>query len=37
MSESIILWQAEHRHFSRLLDLLERQVAAFHVDDQPNF
>jgi len=37
MSEAIVLWQAEHRHFARLLDLLERQVAAFHADDQPNF
>ena len=37
MSESISLWHAEHRHFTRLLDLLERQVAAFHADDQPNF
>ncbi len=37
MSESIVLWHAEHRHFSRLLDLLERQVAAFHADNEPNF
>ncbi len=37
MSESIALWHAEHRHFSRLLDLLERQVVAFHTDNQPNF
>ena len=37
MSDSIALWHAEHRHFTRLLDLLERQVAAFHADDQPNF
>ena len=37
MSESIALWHAEHRHFARLLDLLERQVAVFHTDDQPNF
>ena len=37
MSESIALWHAEHRHFSRLLDLLERQVAAFHADNEPNF
>ena len=37
MSESIAIWQAEHRHFARLLDLLERQVAAFHADNQPNF
>ncbi len=37
MSDSITLWHAEHRHFTRLLDLLERQVVAFHSDDQPNF
>lgn len=37
MSASIDLWHAEHRHFNRLLDLLERQVAAFHADNQPNF
>ena len=37
MSEFIALWQAEHRHFARLLSLLERQVAAFHEDNEPNF
>ena len=37
MSDSIALWQAEHRHFARLLDLLERQVVAFHADDGPNY
>ena len=37
MSDTINLWQAEHKHFSRLLDLLERQVAAFHADDEPNY
>ena len=37
MSDSIALWNAEHRHFTRLLDLLERQVVAFHADNQPNF
>lgn len=37
MSDSIAMWHAEHRHFTRLLDLLERQVVAFHADDQPNF
>lgn len=37
MSESIAMWHAEHRHFARLLDMLEKQVAAFHADDQPNF
>jgi hemerythrin-like domain-containing protein len=37
MSDTIAMWHAEHKHFSRLLDLLERQVAAFHADNQPNF
>ena len=37
MSESISLWRAEHRHFARLLDLLEQQVVAFHADDGPNY
>ncbi|TAK68324.1 MAG: AraC family transcriptional regulator [Betaproteobacteria bacterium] len=37
MSDSIALWQAEHRHFARLLDLLERQVVAFLADDGPNY
>ena len=37
MSDVIDSWHAEHRHFTRLLDLLERQVAAFHADNQPNF
>ena len=36
-SDSIAMWHAEHRHFSRLLDLLEQQVAAFHDDDGPNY
>jgi len=37
MSEMIALWQAEHRYYGRLLDLLERQVVAFHADDGPNY
>jgi hemerythrin-like domain-containing protein len=37
MSDSIALWHAEHKHFARLLDLLEQQVAAFHADDGPNY
>jgi len=37
MSDTIALWQAEHKHFARLLDLLERQVVAFHADDGPNY
>jgi len=37
MSDPIALWLAEHRHFARLLDLLEQQVVAFHADDGPNY
>jgi hemerythrin-like domain-containing protein len=37
MSDSIALWHAEHRHFARLLDLLEQQAVAFHADDGPNY
>jgi hemerythrin-like domain-containing protein len=37
MSKSIALWHAEHKHFARLLDLLEQQVVAFHADDGPNY
>jgi len=37
MSDTIALWRAEHKHFARLLDLLEQQVAAFHADDGPNY
>src|SRR5450830_1634393 len=37
MSDSIALWYAEHKHFARLLDLLEQQVVAFHADDGPNY
>lgn len=37
MSDTITLWHAEHKHFARLLDLLEQQVVAFHADDGPNY
>ena len=37
MSDTIAMWHAEHKHFSRLLELLERQVVAFHADDEPNY
>ena len=37
MSDSIDLWHAEHKHFARLLNLLEQQVVAFHADDRPNY
>ena len=37
MPNLIAQWHAEHVHFSRLLDLLEAQVAAFHEGERPNF
>lgn len=37
MADSIALWHAEHVRFSRLLDLLEEQVAQFHEGECPNF
>jgi len=37
MSDTIALWHAEHKHFARLLDLLEQQVVAFHADNGPNY
>jgi hemerythrin-like domain-containing protein len=37
MTDLAALWHAEHVNFARLLDLLEKQVAAFHVGEQPNY
>ena len=36
MPDLIAQWHAEHVNFSRLLDLLEAQVAAFHEGERPN-
>jgi hemerythrin-like domain-containing protein len=37
MADPIALWHAEHVGFSRLLDLLEKQVAAFHGGERPSY
>ena len=37
MSDPSALWHAEHANFSRLLDLLEQQVALFHEGGQPDY
>lgn len=37
MTDLAAIWHAEHVNFARLLDLLEKQVAAFHVGGQPNY
>lgn len=36
MADSTALWHAEHVRFSRLLDLLEEQVAEFHEGECPD-
>ena len=37
MSDPIAVWHAEHANFSRLLDVLERQLALFHAGERPNY
>lgn len=37
MSDPVSFWHQEHESFSRLLDLLEREVAAFHDGGTPNY
>ena len=37
MSSSVKLWHAEHANFSRLLALLEVQIAVFHEGGTPNY
>ena len=37
MSNPVSHWHAEHANFSRLLDILEGQVDAFHEAGQPNY
>ena len=37
MVDPIAAWHHDHVRFSRLLDLLERQLAAFHSDDHPDY
>jgi hemerythrin-like domain-containing protein len=35
--EPIAAWHAEHVHFARLLDLLEKELGVFHAEEQPNY
>lgn len=37
MTDLAILWHDEHANLARLLDLLEKQVVAFHAGEQPNY
>jgi hemerythrin-like domain-containing protein len=37
MTDPLALWHAEHLNFARLLDLLEKEVVAFHETGKPNY
>ena len=37
MTSAVKLWHAEHANFSRLLALLEAQLAVFHEGGSPNY
>jgi hemerythrin-like domain-containing protein len=37
MAEPISAWHADHVNFARLLDLLERELTAFHAGEQPDY
>jgi hemerythrin-like domain-containing protein len=37
MADPIALWHAEHVSFARVLDLLEKQMAAFHGGERANY
>jgi hemerythrin-like domain-containing protein len=37
MTDLVATWRAEHANFAHLLDLLEKEVAAFHSGEQPNY
>jgi hemerythrin-like domain-containing protein len=37
MTNPVAIWHGEHLRFARLLDFLERQMAAFHAGQHPNY
>lgn len=37
MADPLALWHADHVVFTRLLDLLESQIEAFHAGERPNY
>jgi hemerythrin-like domain-containing protein len=37
MNDCIATWKAEHTNFSRLLDLMDAQIALFHGGEQPDY
>jgi hemerythrin-like domain-containing protein len=37
MADPIAIWRADHARFARLLDLVERELAAFHGGGHPDY
>jgi hemerythrin-like domain-containing protein len=37
MTNPVSHWHAEHANFSRLLDILEKQLDEFHAGEEPNY
>jgi len=37
MTDPVAVWHAEHQRFASLLDCLERELAAFHRGDDPDY
>lgn len=37
MTDPIAAWHADHVRFARLLDIVERELAAFHIGEQPDY
>jgi hemerythrin-like domain-containing protein len=37
MTNPIDVWRAEHAHFARLLDFLDRQISAFNAGRDPDY
>jgi len=37
MKDPVLHWHAEHANFSRLLDILEKQLGEFHAAGKPNY
>src|SRR5262245_65900488 len=37
MASPIAIWHADHVRFARLLDIVERELARFHLNEQPDY
>jgi hemerythrin-like domain-containing protein len=37
VKDPVAYWHAEHMHYARLLDILEKELAAFHAGETPDY